>query len=97
MQNNTTILFIVLIVAITILIITLLLVYLSKVVINKDIELKNSIEVKLIEGKVKSTFDFGCKNVIQSPVSIETPKNERKKRVIRKYPLSYHYTKSLKK
>lgn len=96
MQNNTTILFIVSIVSITVIIITWLLVHLSKVVINKDIEVKNTIEVKLIEGKVKSTFDFGCKNVIQNPVSqIETSKNERKKRVIRKPPLTYHHTKTL--
>jgi hypothetical protein len=95
MQNNTTILFIVLMILSTVIIVTLLEVHLSKVVINKDIEVNHTIEVKLIEGKVKSTFGFGCRNVIQNPVSEhETLKNERKKRVIRKFPLSYHHTNS---
>ena len=45
MQNNITILFIVLMILSTVIIVTLLEVHLSKVVINKDIEMKHTIEV----------------------------------------------------
>lgn len=54
--------------------------YLSTVIVDKDISLGNLIDIRIIEGRIKFTFTFGCKNVIQSPVSqLETPKNERKK------------------
>ena len=48
---------------------------------NKDIELENSIDIKIIDGSVKSTLTFGCKTVLNQPIAQpDTPKNERKKK-----------------
>lgn len=62
MDNNVTIILIVLIIALSMITIVGFLSHLSKSVKDKGIRFENTFEVDLTEGKIKSDFTFECKD-----------------------------------